>query len=116
MLSLPQVFFPWTLHIHLGAWAYAGQTGRLHDAAAYFSGLGAVWDAVWIAYGLFSWRVLTRSYFEQHIYPADKFWTVANPGPLPQIWYFSVNNSVWLVPSGKEPPRPVGTVRKTRGL
>jgi membrane-bound metal-dependent hydrolase YbcI (DUF457 family) len=72
------LFFPWTIHIHLNAWAYAGQTGRLRDAAAYFSGLGAVWDAVWIVYGLFSWRVLTRSYFEQHIYPADKLWTVAN--------------------------------------
>src|SRR5204863_8847062 len=72
------LFVPWTIHIHLSAWAYAGQTGRLHDAAAYFSGPGAAWDAVWIVYGLFSWRVLTRSYFEQHIYTADKPWTVAN--------------------------------------
>ena len=37
-----------TFHFHLDAWAYAGQTGRLTDAAAYFSGLGGMWDAVWI--------------------------------------------------------------------
>jgi hypothetical protein len=72
------LFFPWTIHIHFGAWAYAGQTGRVTDAAAYFSGLGAVWDAVWIVYGIFSWRVLTRSYFEQHVYTADKSWAWAN--------------------------------------
>jgi hypothetical protein len=72
------LFFPWTIHIHFGAWAYAGQTGRVTDAAAYFSGLGGVWDAVWIVYGIFSWRVLTRSYFEQHVYTADKSWDWAN--------------------------------------
>ena len=72
------LFFPWTVHIHLGAWAYAGQTGRMTDAAAYFSGPGAVWDLVWIVLGLFSWRVLTRSYFEEHVFPADAFWGRAN--------------------------------------
>jgi hypothetical protein len=72
------LFFPWTIHIHFGAWAYAGQTGRLTDAAAYFSGPGAVWDAVWIVYGIFSWRVLTRGYFEQHVFTADRFWSSAN--------------------------------------
>jgi len=34
------LFFPWTFHFHVDAWAYAGQTGRYTDAAAYFSGLG----------------------------------------------------------------------------
>jgi hypothetical protein len=63
---------------HFGAWAYAGQTRRLTDAAAYFSGPGAVWDLVWIVYGIFSWRVLTRSYFEQHVFTADAFWGKAN--------------------------------------
>jgi len=72
------LFFPWTIHIHFGAWAYAGQTGRLTDAAAYFSGPGAVWDLVWIVYGIFCWRVLTRSYFEQHVFTADAFWSRAN--------------------------------------
>ena len=37
------LFFPWTQNIHIGAWAYAGQTGRLTDAGAYFSGLGCMW-------------------------------------------------------------------------
>ena len=44
------LLFPWTFHFHLGAWAYAGQTGRTTDAAAYFSGLGGMWDLVWIVY------------------------------------------------------------------
>src|SRR5581483_2694459 len=48
------------------------------DAAAYFSGLGGMWDAVWIVYGVFSWRVLTRSYFEEHVYTADGFWPKVN--------------------------------------
>ena len=72
------LLFPWTFHFHLGAWAYAGQTGRLTDAAAYFSGLGSAWDAVWMVYGLYSWRVLTTRYFDEHIYPADRFWSAAN--------------------------------------
>jgi membrane-bound metal-dependent hydrolase YbcI (DUF457 family) len=58
-----------------GAWAYAGQTDRLTDAGAYFSGLGFVWDGVWIVYGLLSWRILTREYFREVIVNADpRFW------------------------------------------
>jgi len=72
------LLFPWTYHFHLGAWAYAGQTGRLTDAAAYFSGLGSMWDLVWIVYGLVCWRVLTKSYFDAVIWPADGFWGWAN--------------------------------------
>ena len=72
------LLFPWTFHFHFDAWAYAGQTGRMTDAAAYFSGLGGMWDLVWIVYGLFSWRVLTRSYFERHVYTADGSWSFAN--------------------------------------
>ena len=69
------LFFPFTTyHVHIDAWAYAGQTGRFTDAAAYFSGLGFVWDGFWIALGLVSWRVLTRSYFEETIVPADGLW------------------------------------------
>ena len=58
------LLFPWTLHFHLNAWAYAGQTGRMTDAAAYFSGLGSMWDAVWMVYGFYSWRVLTSDFFD----------------------------------------------------
>jgi hypothetical protein len=72
------LLFPWTFHFHVDAWAYAGQTGRMTDAAAYFSGLGGMWDAVWIFYGLASWQVLTRSYFERHVFTADAFWSKAH--------------------------------------
>ena len=72
------LFFPWTYHVSVGAWAYAGQTGRLTDAAAYFSGLGGMWDLVWIVVGLYSWQVLTRSYFETHVFTADAFWPKVN--------------------------------------
>jgi len=69
------LFFPFsTERISVGAWAYAGQTGRYTDAAAYFSGLGFVWDGVWLVYGLFCWRVLTTAYFRGTIVPADPFW------------------------------------------
>ena len=50
------LLFPWTHHFSVGAWAYAGQTGRTTDAAAYFSGLGGMWDLVWIVYGFFAWQ------------------------------------------------------------
>jgi hypothetical protein len=68
------LLFPWTFHFHIDAWAYAGQMGRELDAAAYFSGLGGMWDLVWIVYGLFSWRVLTQHYFASHVVAADRFW------------------------------------------
>ncbi len=67
------LLFPWTQHVHIDAWAYAGHTGRLTDAGAYFSGLGGMWDLFWIVYGLFSWRVLTRGYFYENILPSDGF-------------------------------------------
>src|SRR5829696_223218 len=44
------------------------------DAAAYFSGLGFVWDGVWVVYGLLSWRILTKAYFRATIVPADPTW------------------------------------------
>jgi hypothetical protein len=69
------LLFPWTQHFHVDAWAYAGQTGRLIDAGAYFSGLGGMWDLFWIVFGVFSWRVLTRNYFLNVIVPADGMWT-----------------------------------------
>jgi hypothetical protein len=72
------LLFPWTHHFTVGAWAYAGQTGRFRDAAAYFSGLGAMWDLLFLVYGLFSWRVLTGRYFDEVIFPADGFWSFLN--------------------------------------
>jgi hypothetical protein len=37
-----------------------------------------MWDAVFIVYGLFSWRVLTRTYFDEVIYKADRLWPFMN--------------------------------------
>lgn len=68
------LFFPWTKHFAVGAWAYAGQTGRLTDAAAYYSGLGFVWDALWIALALACLPVLRSSYFRERVAPRDGFW------------------------------------------
>lgn len=69
------LFFPFTTEtVSVGAWAYAGQEGRFTDAAAYFSGLGFVWDGVWVVYGLLAWRVITRGYFLDTIVPADPVW------------------------------------------
>jgi len=68
------LFFPWTHHFALGIWAYAGQTGRVTDAAAYYSGLGWVWDALWIVLALLCWPVFRRSYFHERVVPADGFW------------------------------------------
>ena len=72
------LFFPFTDHLFaVGAWAYAGQTGRYVDAGAYFSGLGFVWDGVFVVWALLSWRVITRAYFRETIVVADPFWSWA---------------------------------------
>jgi membrane-bound metal-dependent hydrolase YbcI (DUF457 family) len=69
------LFFPFTDHLFsVGAWAYAGQTGRYVDAGAYFSGLGFVWDGVFVVWAILSWRVITRAYFMETIVAADPFW------------------------------------------
>jgi hypothetical protein len=69
------LLFPFTDHLFaLGAWAYAGQTGRYVDAGAYFSGLGFVWDGVFVVWAILSWRVITRGYFRETVAVADPFW------------------------------------------
>ncbi len=69
------LLFPFSTDlVAVGAWAYAGQTGRLTDAGAYFSGLGFVWDGIFVVWALLSWRVLTRAYFRDTIAVADPFW------------------------------------------
>lgn len=66
------LLFPFTTHLFsIDAWAYAGQYGRETDAAAYFSGLGFVWDGFWVVCALLSWRVVTTDYFRSVIVPAD---------------------------------------------
>jgi membrane-bound metal-dependent hydrolase YbcI (DUF457 family) len=69
------LFFPITTErVDLGAWAYAGETGRYVDGAAYFSSLGFVWDGFWIALVLLNWRVLSTEYFRTDVVPHDPFW------------------------------------------
>jgi membrane-bound metal-dependent hydrolase YbcI (DUF457 family) len=73
------LLFPFTTHLFsAGAWAYAGQTGRYVDAGAYFSGLGFVWDGVFLVWGVIGWRVLTRTYFRDTVMPADPVWQKAS--------------------------------------
>ena len=72
------LLFPFTTHLFsAGAWAYAGQTGRYTDAGAYFSGLGFVWDGVFVVWAALGWRVLTREYFRETIVQADPLWQKA---------------------------------------
>ena len=69
------LLFPFTTElVSVGAWAYAGQTGRFTDAAAYYSGFGFVWDGIFLVWGLLSWRVLTTAYFRGTIARADSSW------------------------------------------
>lgn len=63
-----------TTNISTGAWAYAAQVGRYKDAAAYYSSLGLVMDAVWFVIALMHWRVLTKDYFRTVVAPADPLW------------------------------------------
>ncbi len=69
------LFFPITERISFGAWQYAGETSRFLDGAAYFSCLGFVWDGFWIGLTLYNWRVLTLTYFRNHVVPGDPFWS-----------------------------------------
>lgn len=71
------LFFPWTQRISFDAWAYAGETGRFIDAAAYFSSLGFIWDGFWIVLVLLNWRTLRAAYFRATVM-ADPFWGWVN--------------------------------------
>lgn len=69
------LFFPFsTERIHFDAWRYTSFEGRYGDAAAYFSGLGFVWDGFWLAMVLVNRRVLSGDYFRQFVVPGDPFW------------------------------------------
>jgi membrane-bound metal-dependent hydrolase YbcI (DUF457 family) len=69
------LFFPFSLaRVHLDVWAYAGETGRYVDGAAYFSSLGFVWDGFWILLVILNYRVLKLDYFRNTIAGGDSFW------------------------------------------
>jgi hypothetical protein len=66
--------FPFsTQTFSFGAWAYAATStgGKYADAGAYYSSLGLAIDVLWLVIVLLSWRVLTRSYWRDHIVKAD---------------------------------------------
>jgi hypothetical protein len=63
-----------TWHLHLNLWEYVGEVGRAHDAVAYYTSLGGVWDAFWVVWLLRHWRTLTAIHFREHIFPTDPFW------------------------------------------
>ena len=97
------LFFPLSLgRVHFGAWKYAGETTRFFDGAAYFSSLGFVWDAFWIAMALWSWRVFTLSYFRSDVVPEDPFWKGAArllPGSAHVVLYrgaFFYGTTRWI--------------------
>jgi membrane-bound metal-dependent hydrolase YbcI (DUF457 family) len=66
-------FFPFSTEpVTISMWKHAAAEGRYGDAAAYYSGLGGVWDLFWLAVVLvFCSQTLKRSYFRDVIVPAD---------------------------------------------
>ena len=69
------LFFPFsTWRVSFDAWAYAAESGRGLDTAAYFSCLGMAWDASWLAVTALHWKVLTPTYFRENVMPADPVW------------------------------------------
>jgi membrane-bound metal-dependent hydrolase YbcI (DUF457 family) len=67
------LFFPFSTEpVTIGMWRHAMQAGRYGDGAAYYSGIGAVWDLGWMLVTLlFARRALTAVYFRRVIVPAD---------------------------------------------
>ena len=66
-------FFPFSIEpVTIGLWTHSAIEGRYGDAAAYYSGPGALWDFGWMVVTLiFAWKALTAGYFRQVIVPAD---------------------------------------------
>jgi hypothetical protein len=66
-------FFPFsTENVSISMWKHAAAEGRYGDAAAYYSGLGGVWDFFWFCTTLlFARKTLSRRYFREVIVPAD---------------------------------------------
>jgi membrane-bound metal-dependent hydrolase YbcI (DUF457 family) len=72
------LLFPFTtMRFHLDVWAYAGETGRYVDGAAYFSSLGFVWDGFWIGMVLLNWKTLRADFFRAKVLP-DAFFGFLN--------------------------------------
>jgi membrane-bound metal-dependent hydrolase YbcI (DUF457 family) len=72
-------FFPFsTANVTIGMWKHAAAEGRWGDGAAYYSGLGGIWDFFWLLMVVFFAREALRAdYFHRVITPAD-----------PAVWSF----------------------------
>jgi membrane-bound metal-dependent hydrolase YbcI (DUF457 family) len=70
------LFFPFTTQQYsVGMYEYSSQMGRYGDAASYFSGLGGVWDFLWLMVLLLvARRALGERYFREQVEPTDDFW------------------------------------------
>jgi membrane-bound metal-dependent hydrolase YbcI (DUF457 family) len=69
------LFFPFTTqHYSTQMWAYAAQEGRYGDAAAYYTGLGLVWDLFWLVLVLCHFSSLRSSYFFEKVATSDPVW------------------------------------------
>jgi hypothetical protein len=69
------MFFPFTEYrVSFDAWAYAAESGRGLDTAAYFSCLGFAWDAFWLGMVGLHRHVLTAEHFREVVAPADPVW------------------------------------------
>ena len=67
------LFFPFSTEpVTISMWKHAAAEGRYGDAAAYYSGLGGVWDLFWlVVVVIFARETLTCRYFREVIVPAD---------------------------------------------
>jgi len=69
------LFFPFSdWHLHFNLWEYVGEAGRGHDAVAYYTSFGGLWDIFWATWLALRWRMLTTTHFVEKIYPTDPFW------------------------------------------
>jgi membrane-bound metal-dependent hydrolase YbcI (DUF457 family) len=84
------MFFPFsTNNISIGMWKHAAAEGRYGDGAAYYSGLGGIWDFFWLIMVLiFARNTLRREYLFTVVIPAD-----------PKVWAF-LKRRLWLSDSG----------------
>lgn len=71
------IFFPFSTEpVTISMWKHAAAEGRFGDAAAYYSGLGGVWDFFWF---------LVVVFFAREALRADYFWRVVVPADM-KVW------------------------------
>ena len=91
-----------TTHFSTGMWAYAAQTGRHGDAAAYYSSLGGAWDLLWLGCAVASWQVLSTSYFWARVAPVDPAWQwIQRRLALPEVALVALYRAYFLYGAGR---------------